>query len=292
MFAAISPFDAALGQDAPTRPSPGMHGIAEVRLTTREGKTELADLKQVSPLRVLFPTAACGDPLTAALVATSGGLVGGDSLTLDLRVEDRAAGLFVAQAAEKIYRSTGADGRIDVRLSVGADGWLEYLPQETILFDNARLRRGTDIDVAPGGRLLAGEILVFGRTARGERMDHGFVRDAWRIRRNGRLVWADALHLDGDIAERLDDRSGFDGCHAIATLALVVDDPLPFQTILRTCPDHPEVRFGTTIVNGILLARWLSGDTQSLRRAFGYAWGELRAAAGGHPKMLPRLWHI
>lgn len=269
-----------------------MHGIAEVRLTTRDGKTDLADLRQVSPLRVLFPTAASGDPLTAALVTTSGGLVGGDSLAFDLRVEDGASGLFVAQAAEKIYRSSGADGRIDVRLSVGRDGWLEYLPQETILFDNARLRRCTDVDVAQGGRLLAGEMLVFGRTARGERMNHGLIRDAWTIRRNGRMVWSDALHLDGDIAGRLDDGAGFDGCHAMATLALVVDDPPPFLTILRACPDHSQVRFGATIVNGILIARWLSADAQTLRRSFGYAWGELRAAAGSCPKTLPRLWHI
>lgn len=286
MFAAISPCD---GRDAPTT---GMHGAADVRLIFQEGQTALADLRQVSPLRVLFPTAAAGDPFTAALVATSGGLVGGDSLTVDFRVEEQASGLFVAQAAEKIYRSTGADGSIDVRLSVGAGGWLEFLPQETILFDNARLRRRTDLDVAAGGRLLAGEMLVFGRTARGERMNHGLVRDAWRIKHDGRLIWADALHLEGDIARHLDNPAGFNGCHAAATLALVVDDPAPFLPILRSCLDCPDVRFGATIVNGILLARWLSGNTKSLRRAFGTAWGELRAAAGGWPKTLPRLWYI
>ncbi len=286
MSAAISPFEAAAG------PTAGMHGVADVRLIRRDGQTALADLRQVSPLRVLFPTAAAGDPFTAALVATSGGLVGGDSLTVDLQVAERASGLFVAQAAEKVYRSTGADGRIDIRLSVGAGGWLEFLPQETILFDNARLCRATDIRVAPSGRLLAGEMLVFGRTARGERMAHGLVRDAWRIRRADRLVWADALHLEGDIARHLDDPAGFGGCHAAATLALVVDDPAPFLPILRAGLDCPDVRFGATIVNGILLARWLSGNAKSLRRAFGTAWGELRAAAGGWPKTLPRLWHI
>jgi urease accessory protein len=269
-----------------------MHGAAEVRLVRKDGHTGLADLRQISPLRVLFPIAAAGDPFTAALVTTSGGLVGGDSLSVEVDVGEQASGLFVAQAAEKIYRSTGADGIIDVHLSVGAGGWLEFLPQETILFDNARLRRRTDIEVAPGGRLLAGEILVFGRTARGERMNYGLVHDAWRIKRDDRLAWTDAMHLEGDIAKHLDDPSGFDGCHALATLAFVVDDPIPFLPILRSSPDDLAVRFGATIVNGILIARWLSKDACALRQSFGSAWGELRAAAAQLPKTLPRLWYV
>jgi urease accessory protein len=269
-----------------------MHGALDVWLIRQENQTTLADLRQTSPLRALFPIPAEGDPYTAAIVTTSGGLVGGDSLAINLHVGEQASGLFVAQAAEKIYRSAGADGLIDVTLSVGTEGWLEYLPQETILFDNSRLRRSTNIEVSPGGRLLAGEMLVFGRTARGERMNHGLVRDAWQIRRDGRLTWADALHLEGNIAKHLDDPAGFNGCHAMATLALVVDDPALFLPILRSCLDYPDVRFGTTIVNGILLARWLGSDTLSLRHSFGTAWGELRAAAEGLPKTLPRLWHI
>jgi urease accessory protein len=123
-------------------------------------------------------------------------------------------------------------------------------------------------------------------------MARGRVHDAWRVRRAHRLVWADALHLDGDIAAAIDDPAGFDGCPAAASLLLVVDDPVPFLPILRSCLDHPGVRFGCTIVNGILLARWLGTDAQSLRRSFGAAWGEVRAAAAGLPKTLPRLWHV
>ncbi|MDR3439800.1 urease accessory protein UreD [Telmatospirillum sp.] len=296
MFGVISPSD-VIGMGLPTplsgsQSTTGMHGSARVRLRSGENGTTLEDLHQSSPLRVLFPIAADGDPLTAALITTSGGLVGGDSLTVDLAVGENAQGLFVAQAAEKIYRSTGADGRIDVRLTAGPGGWLEFLPQETILFDNARLRRNTDIDVPPGGRLLAGEILVFGRTARGERMARGLVRDSWKIRRGGRLVWHDALHLDGDITAHLDNPAGFGGCHAAATLALVADDASRLLAVLRSCVDDTDLRFGATIVNGILVGRWLAADTLALRRSFGIAWGELRAAAGGWPKTLPRLWHI
>lgn len=288
MFAVTSPSDRA----PPPAPVAGMHGKAAVCLIQRDNQTRLADLHQASPQRVLFPVAADGDPLTAALVTTSGGLVGGDSLDIALTVGPQAAGLFVAQAAEKIYRSSGADCRVELDLTVGEGGWLEYLPQETILFDGARLRRQTQVAVAPGARLLAGEILVFGRIARGERMARGLVRDEWRVHRGGRLAWTDALHLDGDIAARLDDPAGFGGCHALATVVLVVDDPAPFLPVVRSCPVGPGLYFGATIVNGILVARWLASDGLALRRSFAAAWGELRTRAGGFPPSLPRLWHV
>jgi urease accessory protein len=290
MSAVTSPYEPTV--DTPSGPSAGMHGRAAVRLANQRGQTTLAALHQTSPLRVLFPDAADGDPFTAAVVTTSGGLVGGDSLAIDLAVDAGASGLFVSQAAEKIYRSTAADSRIDVFLRAATGSWLEFLPQETILFDDARLRRRTVIEATPGARLLAGEILIFGRTARGERMNHGLIHDAWQVRRAGRLVWADALHIDGDIAARLDDPAGFGGCHATATMALVTDDPAPFLAVLRASRDFAGVRFGATIVNGVLLTRWLGTDGEALRRSFGAAWGELRAAAVGYPRSLPRLWAI
>jgi urease accessory protein len=179
-----------------------------------------------------------------------------------------------------------------MRLAAGPGAWLEFLPQETILFDNARFCRHTDIEVGRGARLLAGEILVFGRTARGERMTRGLVRESFRIRREDRLAWCDALHLDGDIGAHLDEPAGFSGCHALATLVLVADDASRHLAVLRAMGQDDAIHFGATVVNGILVARWLAKDSLALRRSFGTAWGQLRAAAGRLPKTLPRLWHI
>lgn len=270
----------------------GVTGYAHVALASGKSGTALAGLRQRVPLRVLFPLPAAGDPLTAALCSVSGGVVGGDRLSLDLAVGAGAAGLFVAQAAEKVYRSTGADSHIDMRLSVGPGGWMEVLPQETILFDGARLCRRTVADVAPGGTLMAGEILVFGRIARGERMRTGLISDSWRIARDGRLAWYDALRLDGDIARHLDAPAGFGGAHGAATLLMVVDDPRRLLPVLRSCPCPPAVKFGASIVNGMLIGRWLGTDGMTLRRSFATAWSTLRGAAGGWPRSLPRLWHI
>ena len=156
----------------------GVHGVVELAFAADGDETRLSVLYQRAPLRVLFPKVYGGSMPTAVLVTTSGGLVGGDSMDVSVVARAGSSALVTAQAAEKVYRSTGADCRIHMRLKVEDDGWLEWLPQETILFEGARLRRITELDIGRGGRAMAGEILVFGRTASGETLTRGLVRDA------------------------------------------------------------------------------------------------------------------
>jgi urease accessory protein len=214
------------GVPAPLVDSPRLtiHGGAEVRFERRDGATRLARLYHHDPMRVLFPNPRTGDLPVATLVTTSGGLVGGDRLDISLSVGPDAQALITTQAAEKIYRSTGADVRITAEISVESGAWLEWLPQETILFDGARLRRSTSLALSGSARLLAGELLVFGRIARGERFAYGLARDAWEVRRDGRLVWGDALHLDGDIATILDHPACFGGATAYGTILYAAPD--------------------------------------------------------------------
>ena len=183
--------------------SAAVHGVAEIGYA----RAGLKHLYQHDPLRVLFPAPPRGEVPTAVVVTTSGGLVGGDRLDVTATTGPGASALITAQAAEKVYRSTGADCRIDVRLGAAENSWLEWLPQETILFEGSRMRRLTRVDVKGGGRLLAGEMLVFGRHASGERLTSGLIRDAWEVRRDGRLSWADALHMDGDLQAVLSDQA-------------------------------------------------------------------------------------
>ncbi|MET1025942.1 MAG: urease accessory protein UreD [Dongiaceae bacterium] len=246
----------------------------------------------MSPLRVLFPIAADGDPVTAALINTGGGLVGGDSLSIKASIGPDAAALLVAQAAEKVYRSTGADCRIDVSLAAAPGAWLEMLPQETILFDGARLRRRTRIDAGPGAAVLAGEIQVFGRLARGEEMRSGLLHDAWQIRRAGQLIWQDSLHLDGAVAERLDHPAAFGGARVAATLIHLCEDPAAALSLVReTLAESSSGRASASLVNGVVVARWLGRDPLALRSSFAAVWIALRAAKN-FPATLPRLWHI
>jgi urease accessory protein len=179
------------------------HGRAELGFVHSPRGTVLKHLYNAAPLRVLFPTPEPDDVPLAALVNVGGGLAGGDSLEVSVRLEAGTGASVTTPAAEKVYRSTGDTTRLSTELEVGAGATLEWLPQETILFDGARLERRMQVRLAPGARLLAAEMLVYGRVARGERLGNGALFDSWRLWRDGRLHWADATELSGDLAAPL-----------------------------------------------------------------------------------------
>jgi urease accessory protein len=271
-------------------------GVAEIGFAVRDGATRLAHLYEKNPLRVLFPASVPGDLPTAVLVTTSGGFVAGDRIDVVVRVGEGAAAHITASAAEKIYRSTGATTRVDQRLQVAPGGWLEFLPPEMILFDHARLRRKTRVELAPGAGFLGGGITVFGRIAMGERFRAGLLHENWEVYRDGRLVWGDALHIDGDVAAVMEDPACFAGADACATLILASSRRDPRSLVEAARATQQSVlghgpRAGVTAVNGLLVARWL-GDPLAVRRAYADLACHLRQAAMGLPPRLPRLWHV
>jgi urease accessory protein len=273
---------------ASTRPRL-FEGVAEVSFERRNGKTVLADLHQKPPLRVLFPRT--DDPLPLAVLAnTAGGLVGGDRMATTVTVGPDAAVAVTGQAAEKVYRSLGAETVVSNRLVAREGAWLEWLPQETIVFDRARLRRRMLIDLSADARVLAGEILVFGRVARGERIASGMIHDAWEVRRDGRIVWADALHLDGDIQATLAAPASFGGSLAYATMIYAAPDAAAHLEALRETLG--EADGAATCLGPLLVARWLSPDPYRLRQAFGRTWRSLRQQARGLPAQLPPIWYV
>lgn len=305
MYAAISPSSSASANPetddvlqtltVPCRGGiSGMCGHARLAFADAAGQTRLKDLYQSSPLRVLFPGRMPGDVLSAALVTTSGGLVGGDRLDVEVRLDARTAVQVIGQAAEKVYRSSGADTIVEADLRVDAGAWLEWLPQETIVFDQARLRRRTRVDVVPGAAFLGAEMLVFGRTAMGETLNSGLVRDVWEVSRAGTLVWADALYLGGDIKAQLDHFAGFGGARAAATAVYVADDGPQLLAFVRNVLDgSPDgVKCAATVVNGVLVTRWLAFDAQALRQAFGVFWSAMRQEIKDLPGVMPRLWQM
>jgi urease accessory protein len=271
-------------------------GVAEIGFVVKDGRTRLAHLYQRDPLRVLFPDAAPGEPPVAVLLTTSGGLVGGDRLTIGVDVGPAAAAHVTAQAAEKVYRSDGPDSALDIALQVGVGGRLEYLPPETILFDGARLRRHAVVELAGDAAVLAGEILVFGRIASGERMASGLVHDVWELRRDGRLIWGDSFHLADDsvggLLKKSADPACLDGATACATLLLAAPGAAAFLAGARATIAAGDVRGGATVVGGVLVARLLGTDAAALRAAYVRLAGHLRQAQAGLPATLPGLWHV
>jgi urease accessory protein len=271
------------------------HGALTLRFGVEQGggATRLADLYQSDPCRALLPSPDPGEPVTAVLITTAGGLTGGDQLKLSVTVEQGAAALCTPQAAEKIYRSPDdSAAQIDLALDVAADATLEWLPQEMILFDGARLNRRIAVSVAGDSRLLAGDITVFGRTARGERFRHGSLFDRWQVRRDGRLLWTDATRLENDTAAALDHPAGFAGAVAQAVILYQGPDAAGARDRLRELDDHEtDCAWGATVIDGLLLLRLLDSDAARLRRQFARLWSALRPGLGLRPAM-PRLWRF
>jgi urease accessory protein len=279
-------YDATSRFDAATAALQRARGAAAINFARRGGRTALNELYQQTPCRVMFPEPEDGDPPLAVLLTTSGGLTGGDDIRIAVSVEDGAAVVVSTQAAEKIYRSLGPDVTIEVVLDIAGDARLEYYPQETILFDGARLRRRTEANIAAGGNFAAAEMLVFGRQARGERMTRGHVLDGWRVRHDGRLAWVDWLALEDDIAATLAHPFAFDGAAAIATALHVGGD------VTQLLPMARDLAGGAaTIVNGVLIARIFGPSPHDVRdRLIRYLVG-LRGAMGLPPR-LPRVWYV
>jgi urease accessory protein len=272
-------------------------GIAEIRFARRGGTTRLLHLYQRDPLRVLFPAPAENDPPLAVIVTTSGGLVAGDRLDVDVGLAAGAVAQVTTSAAEKIYRSTGRTTTIKQDLSVEPGAVLEFLPLETILFDGASLRRKTVVDLAPGAAFLGGDIVVFGRRARGERFSSGFLHGAWEVHDEGTLVWGDALHLEGDVASIIDDPACFDGAAAFATLILAQPKENPRELLedarlLMSASQTEGLRSGVTSIEGLMVARWLGADAAQVRRAYAELACHFRTTSLGLSRNLPRLWYV
>jgi urease accessory protein len=225
-------------------------GESRVSFAVRDGKTRLADLYQRDPCRVLFPEPELGEPPQAVLVTTSGGVTDGDALTMRIEVEAGAAALATTQAAEKIYRAAkgGQHCTMDISVHVGQGATLDWLPQETIVFEGARLKRRTVAEVAPGGSLLACEMVVLGRAASGERFTGGLVLDSWSVWRAGKLSWTDTLRVEGETPAG----AGFGAANALATMIGVWDESQTlFEKARALLEESGKVRAGVTLVNGV-----------------------------------------
>ena len=255
------------------------------------GTTRLARLFQKAPLRVLMPRPAPGEPPCAVLLNTSGGIVGGDALQVEVRLEAGAAAVITSQAAEKAYRSAGADATLDVALDLADGTWLEWLPQETILFEGARLRRRLRIDAAAQARLVAADMLVFGRRARGERFQRGFLYDSWEVRIGRRLAWADALRLAPEPGPLIDARFGFARRRRGGHRIYVAPDAADRLDLARALIDAPGRCAAARPASGRCssCAGWRA-DPAAVRVAVQQFCARFRHAVAGWPERVPAIW--
>jgi urease accessory protein len=243
------------------------------------GRTRRSRVHEDGSLRVRFPNMD-GEALEAVIVNTGGGMTGGDRFAIDITLGTDARLIAGTAAAEKIYRSTGPDAETTVHLEVGAGGRLAWLPHECILFDGARLCRRIDIELADNAALVMAEAVVFGRAAMGEVVAGGLFSDRWSLRRNGRLVFADAARLDGAISARLAETAVAAGGIALATVLIAPGCEAQLSAV-RALDCAGEV--GISAWNGIAVARLVTRDGMALRR-------DLIAVLSALGTRVPRLW--
>ena len=264
-------------------------GAVTLGVKSDAGTSRLDTLYHSHPLRVLFPRPAKNDPLTAAIATVSGGIAGGDQVTIDLSAGPDAEALIVAQAAEKIYRAPDPEpAQIDLTLSVAPGARLEYLPQETIVFDRARLKRTTTISLADEtAQAMAGELLVLGRGAYGETFESGALSETWSVRLGTREIWRDAFRWTAEAAAS---PFGLGGATAIGTIVIAHPDP---DVLIETARAYAldGTKLGATRIGPLTIIRILGADPAAARTAFMALWGLLRAAAFGRPSRLPPIIH-
>jgi len=257
------------------------HGAAHVVM----GPQGLIDLAQQGSAKAQLPRMTKGLP-EIVFLNTSGGLASGDRLRFAVDLRDGTRALATTQTAERAYRANDAPARAQVALSVGKGGWLDWLPQETILYDNARLERDTQVDLTGDAGCMLLEILVLGRLAMGETISHLHLRDRRVVRRDGRVIHHDALALDDAALPRLNDPAMLDGARVMASMAVIAADAADLLARARAVLDEPGVTTAASALPGRLCLRILSHDNWPLRRQVNRLLGALR------PDPLPRIWQV
>jgi len=256
-------------------------GAVRFDVHARDGVTRRGVLHESGSLRVRFPSPE-DNGLSGVFVNTAGGVAGGDRFDIEITAADAARLTLTTAAAEKVYRAPGQAAELNIALTVAAGAHLGWLPQETILFDRARVHRSFDIALDDAASLLLCEIVVFGRTAMGERMEQGEFVDRWRLRRGGKLVFAETVRLDGNIGAKLGRSAVAKGGAAIGTALIVPGDEALVEKI-REASESFSGEVGISAWNGFAMARFCAQDAARLR-------ADMMAVLARTGAALPRLW--
>jgi urease accessory protein len=256
-------------------------GVVRFDVHARDGVTRRGILHESGSLRVRFPSPE-GEGLSGVFVNTAGGVAGGDNFDIDIAAGEGSRLTLTTAAAEKVYRAPGAAAQLNIVLKVAAGAHIGWLPQETILFDRARVHRRFDIELDETASLLLCEIVVFGRTAMGERVEQGEFVDRWRLSRGGKLVFAETVRLDGNIGAKLARSAMAKSGAAIGTALIVPGDEALIERI-REASDSFSGEVGMSAWNGFAMARFCAQDAARLR-------ADMMAVLARSGAALPRLW--
>lgn len=256
---------------------------------SREG-TYIVDVYQRSPIRIMFPRAGGAAVEEAVFINTAGGVAGGDKLESGVTALANASIAVTSQAAEKIYRALNEPARIVTKLKASASAKLAWLPHETIIFNQGRISRQTEVELSSESELLALEWLVLGRAAHGEKLAGGHITDSWRIKKDGRLIWADTFRVTDQVFPHLHRKALLSDCKAFATLIYFGPDLDTQLELLRDIASSITCHCAPTSIGGLIIVRFAAKDSFDLRIALCNFLLQFSQELGPGPFRVPKMW--
>ncbi|OAI14289.1 urease accessory protein UreD [Methylomonas koyamae] len=276
---------AALTHPATSTDTMAWEAELTLEFAPRGDKTALVRRQHRGPLTVQRPFYPEGEVCHVYLLHPPGGVVAGDRLTINANAETAAQALITTPAAGKFYRSGGGEAQQTVNLMIADGASLEWLPQETIVYDGARLSANMRVDLAEQSRFIGWEITALGRPAAGEGFSDGHAELNWRIQRGGRLFYLERQHLD---AQAFQARWGLAGNSACGTMFVYPATSLHLEAVQELIGDEPNR--GVTLIEGLLICRALDERADVLKGYFEKVWGLVRRDVVGKEVCLPRIW--
>lgn len=279
----------------PDRAMSGWQGSLQLQFSHRHGKTQPIHTQAQAPLKVQRPFYPEGQGVCHSVVLhTAGGIVGGDRLSQCIHLEPNAQVLLTTAAASKLYRSNGQAAQHNILIQLDTDACLEWLPQETIVFNGAIYRQDLRVELAPGASWIGWEITRFGRSARGETFLQGEWRSHTEVWQQGRPLWIDRQWLPAS-EEIFFSPHGLAGKPVVASFAWVGQAVSPEivekARMLWSTADSQSEAAVTQLISG-LLCRYRGFSTSEVRNWFMDVWQLLRLSLLGRPITKPRVWQI
>ena len=265
-------------------------GWGRIVLSGSQNGARIKDIFQRSPIRIMFPRAGGGAVEETVLVNTAGGIAGGDRFEISVTALANAAIAVTSQAAEKVYRALNEPARVTTRLKACEAAKLAWLPQETIVFNWARLNRETEVELSSGAELLALEWLVLGRAAHGEEMNGGYIRDSWRVKKDDRLIWADSFRVADEMFPHLHRKALLSHCTAVGTLIYFgphLDARLQFS---RDVALSLQCQCAASSVGGLIIVRFAAKLSYDLRLALHNFLQQFSRELNPGPFRVPKMW--
>jgi urease accessory protein len=304
---ADAPVTTAAAPVAPLSSSGRWQGRLQLVFAAKAGATELIHSQTKAPLKVQRPFYPEGPVCHSVILHTAGGMVGGDRLDLSLQLQSQAQTLITTAAAGKIYRSNGPLTQQQIQIDLAAGACLEWLPQETIVFDQAHYRQDLRVNLAPEAHWLGWEITRFGRSARGEKFVQGNWRSQTEVWQADRPVWVDRQWIPGN-ATVFHSPHGLANCPVVGTFAYIgqpVDPDLieqarslwsPRPTLLPVGADplrpevHPVPQIGVSRLPLGMICRYRGSSNLEVRQWFCAVWHLIRLSCLKRPACYPRVW--